>query len=118
MELSLYDIIVSPIVSNKAYRLHQDLKKIVLQVHIEANKPLVREAVEKLFNVEVENVRVFVRKGKRKMSRTRNESFDSAKKIAIVTLKKSSSLNLFGDVAQANNQEKQFGKSGDIQVKG
>lgn len=118
MELSLYDVIVSPVVSNKAYRLHQTLKQIVFQVHVEANKPLVREAVSKLFNVEVDSVRIIVRKGKRKISRTRNTSVDALKKIAIVTLKKNSDINLFGDVAQANNQEKQMGKSGDIQVKG
>lgn len=104
MELSLFDIIVSPVVSNKAYRLHQKLKKLVLQVHVEANKPLVSEAVSKLFNVEVESVRIIVRKGKRKVSRSRNESFDATKKIAIVTLKNNPGINLFGDVAQANNQ--------------
>ena len=90
-----------------------------MQVHIEANKPLVREAVKKLFNVEVENVRILVRKGKRKVSRTRNESFDATKKIAIITLKNNSSINLFGDVTQANSLEKQQDKSGVIsQVKG
>ncbi len=98
MELSLYDIIVSPIASNKAYQMHQKLKKIVIEVHAEANKPLVKEAVSKLFNVEVDSVRIMVRKGKRKVSRSRNESFDPSRKIAIVTLKKNSDLNFFGAV--------------------
>ena len=49
MELSIYDIIVGPVVSNKAYRLHQTLKKITLEVHPEANKPLIADAMHKLF---------------------------------------------------------------------
>lgn len=120
MELSLFDIIVSPVISNKAYNLHQNLKKIVLQVHVEANKPLVREAVRKLFNVEVESVRILVRKGKRKISRSRNVSFDALKKIAIVTLKNNSDINLFGGIVpHTQNQETQHGKSGVIsQAKG
>ncbi len=102
MELSIYDIIVGPVVSNKAYRLQQSLKQVALQVHVAANKVLVREAVSKLFNVEVAAVRIVVRKGKRKVSRTKNVSYDNLKKVAIVTLKKGS-INLFGDVAQVAN---------------
>jgi len=105
MELSIYDIIVGPVVSNKAYRLHQTLKKITLEVHPEANKTLVAQAMYKLFNVEVETVRIIVRKGKRKISRSRNESFDNLRKVAIVTLKKGQDMNLFGDAAMAVEQE-------------
>ena len=101
MELSIFDIIVGPVVSNKAYRLHQTLKKITLQVHPEANKTLVAQAMHKLFNVETESVRIIVRKGKRRISKTRNESVDKLRKIAIVTLKKGQDMNLFGDAAMA-----------------
>ena len=98
MELSIYDIIKSPVVSNKAYRLNQTLKQVLFYVHMEANKPLVREAVSKIFNVEVDSVRIVIRKGKRKVSKSRNISFDNIKKVAIVTLKKGFNINLFGDV--------------------
>lgn len=99
MELSIYDIIVGPVVSSKAYRLHENLKQITLEVHPEANKPLIAQAMYKLFNVEVEAVRVFVRKGKRKVSRTRNISYDNLRKIAIITLKKGQDMNLFTDAS-------------------
>lgn len=99
MELSIYDIIVKPVLSNKAYQLQQSHKKISFEVHTAANKPLVKEAVSKLFNVKVESVRIVVRKGKRKVSRTRNESFDNLKKIAVVTLQKGHDINLFGTIA-------------------
>lgn len=107
MELSLYDIIIAPVVSNKAYRLQQSEKKVVFQVHVEANKSLVKEAVSKLFSVEVGSVRIVVRKGKRKVSRTRNVSYDNMKKIAMVTLKKGD-INLFGDVTKAANIQDQI----------
>lgn len=101
MELSIYDIIVGPVVTNKAYRLHQTLKKITLQVHPEANKTLVAQAMNKLFNVQVDSVRIIVRKGKQRISKTRNTSVDNLRKIAIVTLKKGQDMNLFSDAAMA-----------------
>jgi large subunit ribosomal protein L23 len=97
MELSIYEIIVGPVVSNKAYRLHQTLKKIMLYVHPQANKPLVAQAMQKLFNVQVESVNIMVREGKRKISKARNVSVDNTRKIAIVTLKKGHDMNLFTD---------------------
>ncbi len=103
MELSIYNIIVGPIVSNKAYRLHQTLKKIMLEVHPQSNKNLIAQAMYKLFNVEVESVRIMVRKGKRKISKTRNESVDNLRKIAIVTLKKGQDMNLFTDAPVSMN---------------
>ena len=103
MELSIFDIIVGPIVSNKAYRLHQLLKKIVIEVHPQSNKTLIAQAMYKLFNVEVESVRVMVRKGKRKISKTRNVSVDNLRKIAIITLKKGQDVNLFSDAPVSMN---------------
>lgn len=105
MELSIYDIIVGPVVSNKAYRLHQALKKITLEVHPAANKPLIAQAMYKLFNVEVESVRVIVRKGKRKVSKSRNISFDNLRKVAIITLKEGHDMNLFGDASMPVGHE-------------
>lgn len=119
MELNLYDIIVSPVISNKAYNLHQKYRKIEFQVHMAANKPLVREAVRKLFNVEVKAVNILIREGKRKVSRSRNISFDPSKKIAIVTLKNDSDINLFGGIAPQMQNQEQHNQSGIIsQVKG
>ncbi|MCX5924060.1 MAG: 50S ribosomal protein L23 [Candidatus Dependentiae bacterium] len=105
MELSIFNIIVGPVVSNKAYRLHQTLKKITLEVHPEANKSLIAQAMHKLFNVEVESVNVIVRKGKRKLSKTKNVSFDNLRKVAVITLKKGHELNLFGDAAMSVGHE-------------
>jgi large subunit ribosomal protein L23 len=99
MELSIYDIIQGPVVSDKAYRQNQQLQKLVLQVHMQANKPLVQEAVEKLFGVRVEKVAILVRKGKRRMTRARIVTQGKTCKRAIVTLQKGYNINLFGNVA-------------------
>ena len=48
----------------KHISLIKNLKKLVIEVHPKANKPMVKEALEKLFNVEVEKVSIVVRKGK------------------------------------------------------
>ena len=98
MELNIHQIIQGPVVSDKAYRLYRDFKKVVLNVHTSANKVLVAEAVTKLFNVEVDNVRILRRKGKRKVSKRRNITFDALQKRAIITLKSGYTINLFGDI--------------------
>jgi len=99
MELSIYDIIQGPIVSDKAYRQNQQLQKLVLEVHMHANKPLVQEAVEKLFGVHVSKVAILVRKGKRRMTKSRIITTGKTCKRAYVTLKQGYNINLFGDVA-------------------
>ena len=99
MELSIYDIIQGPVVSDKAYKQNYKLQKLVLEVHMNANKPLVQEAVEKLFGVHVLKVAILIRKGKRRMTRSRIVTQDKTCKRAIVTLKPGYNINLFGDVA-------------------
>lgn len=66
MGLTIYDIIQKPVVTSKASELARKLNKVVLQVHPDANKPMIAEALKKLFNVLVESVRIVVRKGKTK----------------------------------------------------
>ena len=98
MELSIYDIIQGPVVSDKAYQQNQKLKKLILDVHVQANKPLVSQAIEKLFDVKVEKVCILNRKGKRRISKARTIINGKLQKRAIVTLKEGYNVNLFGDV--------------------
>ena len=115
MELSIYDIIVGPITSQKAYRLHQEMQKLMLEIHPHANKPLVAEALLKLFNVKVESVRIMVRKGKRRISRTRNHSVDNLRKIAIVTLKKGQETTFFGNAPMQDSSYTQQSQSATVE---
>ncbi len=93
MELSIYDIIRSPRVTTKGYRLNKEMKQLVLEVHVEANKPMIAEALKKLFNVEVEKIRTMVSKGKTRHVRRRAVA-GVRKKIAIITLKEGQSVDM------------------------
>jgi len=93
-KLTIYDVIKGPVVTDKALKLNRDFKKLVLRVHPGANKPLVREALEKLFNVKVDNIRIMCCKGKKRMVK-RKEVFGPMKKKALVTLAEGHSLDLF-----------------------
>ncbi|HSW73643.1 MAG TPA: 50S ribosomal protein L23 [Candidatus Limnocylindria bacterium] len=98
MDLNVYDVIVRPVITDKAYKINQQQKKLVLQVHQHANKPMVKTAMKQLFNAVVEDVKILNRKGKvRKVGRRVVQG--QSKKIAIVTLAEGYSLDLFN---QAN----------------
>uniref|UniRef100_Q07KM0 Large ribosomal subunit protein uL23 n=1 Tax=Rhodopseudomonas palustris (strain BisA53) TaxID=316055 RepID=Q07KM0_RHOP5 len=79
-----YDIIVSPVVTEKA-TMASEHNKIVFKVAAKATKPQIKDAVEKLFDVKVKSVNTLVRKGKSKAFKgTFGTQSDS--KRAIVTL--------------------------------
>jgi large subunit ribosomal protein L23 len=79
-----YDIIRAPVITEKATLL-SERNKVVFRVPLEATKPDVKAAVEKLFNVKVKGVNTLVTKGKKKMFRGRMGERSDVKK-AIVTL--------------------------------
>lgn len=96
MDLSIYEIIQGPIVTDKAFHLNQQYKKLVLRVHPQANKTLIKQAIEKLFEVKVDHVNIIVHKGKfRQTRRGREETQGQTIKKAIVTLKAGQELNFF-----------------------
>jgi large subunit ribosomal protein L23 len=51
-----YDIILEPILTEKTARLLEEENKVTFKVKYESAKPQIREAVETLFDVEVEKV--------------------------------------------------------------
>lgn len=86
MDLTIYDIIRRPVVTEKATLLVNKLRKVVLEVHPEANAPLIAEALKKLFGVEVKKINIVVRKGKIRTFK-RMKSKGNLSKRAIITLK-------------------------------
>jgi len=93
MELSIYDIIKKPVITSKSVMLFQKAGKVTFEVNLYANKLMVRRAVEKIWNVEVDNVRMMIRKGKNKTYAKRPFK-TSDKKRAIITLKEGYKINL------------------------
>lgn len=100
MRLTVYDIIKGPVITDKAYKTNYLLKQLVIEVHPQANKPLVREALEKLFNVKIEKVRIAIRKPK-KRSINRYPVKGRTIKKAIVTLKEGYSIDALGQAGGA-----------------
>ena len=97
LQLTVYDIIKGPVLTDKAYQQYKAMGKLVIEVHPQANKPQIAQAIEKLFNVKVKKVRVAVRKGKIKNVRlSRKTTQDSLRKRAFVTLAPGYSLDLLG----------------------
>ena len=80
----LYDVIRRPVVTEKSTRA-SEANALVFEVAIEANKPLIKQAVEALFNVKVKAVNTVLTKGKVKRFRGRLGRRNDVKK-AYVTL--------------------------------
>jgi len=101
MDLTIHDRIKGAVVSDKAYKLNTEQNKLVINVHPKANKPLIKEAVEKLFNVKVKKINTKTRKGKtRRVNRTRTTKGPLTKQ-AVITLQEGYSLNLFGQGSES-----------------
>ena len=105
MAINIYDVIEGAVLSEKAQKLNSDLNKLVLNIHKQANKPMVKEALQKLFNVKVKQIRTFIRKGKlRKVKR--NSVVGKDQKRAVITLADGYSLNMFNGQESVNVQSK------------
>ncbi|MDE0308952.1 MAG: 50S ribosomal protein L23 [Acidiferrobacterales bacterium] len=66
MSERLYEIIRSPIVSEKSSMVADRYNQLMFEVARDATKTEVRRAVEKLFNVRVQGVQISNSKGKKK----------------------------------------------------
>ena len=55
---SLYDVIRRPLITEKSTLLKETQRSLCFEVHRDATKPEIKKAVETLFGVKVENVRV------------------------------------------------------------
>lgn len=88
-------VIIRPVVSEKSYALLDD-GVYTFVVDRNANKVQIRQAVEELFNVQVDKVNTLNRKGKRKRIRgTWMYGKRSDTKRAIVTLRGDDRIDLF-----------------------
>ena len=87
-----YDVIVSPVITEKATNL-SDHNKVVFRVKPDATKPQIKEAVERLFDVKVKSVNTLVTKGKVKMFRGKRGQRSDVKK-AVVTLEEGQAIDV------------------------
>ena len=87
-----YDVIVSPVITEKATNLSEQ-NKVVFEVRPDATKPQIKAAVEQLFDVKVTSVNTLVTKGKVKVFRGRVGRRSDVKK-AVVTLAEGQSIDV------------------------
>ncbi len=87
-----YQVILSPVITEKATNGSAH-NQVTFRVLPTATKPLIRSAVEKLFNVKVTAVNTHNRKGKTKRFRGRLGQ-RSDEKFAIVTLAEGSKIDI------------------------
>ena len=88
-DIKYYDVILKPVITEKSMAGMAD-KKYTFLVHTEANKTMIKEAVEKMFpGTEVKTVNTMNNDGKTKR-RGRTEGKTVKTKKAIVTLTENS----------------------------
>jgi large subunit ribosomal protein L23 len=79
-----YDVILSPVITEKA-TMASEHSQVIFRVRKDATKPQIKEAVERLFDVKVKSVNTLVRKGKLRAFRGIRGRLSDTKN-AIVTL--------------------------------
>jgi large subunit ribosomal protein L23 len=87
-----YDVIVSPVITEKATILSEQ-NKVVFKVARTATKPQIKAAVEKLFDVKVKKVNTLVVEGKVKVFKGRLGQRSDYKK-AVVTLEEGQTIDV------------------------
>jgi large subunit ribosomal protein L23 len=91
-EEELYDVIRAPLVTEKSTMVSEN-NQVMFKVAINATKPDIKEAVERLFNVKVLAVNTLIRKGKIKRFRGVKGQQSDFKK-AIVTLEEGQTIDI------------------------
>ena len=97
---TIYDVLRRPLVTEKTNQQVYGLNQYSFEVHKDATRTKVKDAVEKLFNVEVVRVNVIVTPGKTKRNlRSRRMGVKKAvSKKAIVTLAAGQKIPFFEGV--------------------
>ena len=94
----LSQVLLAPIISEKATRLGEKQNQVLFKVMRDATKPEIKAAVELMFKVEVASVSTLVQKGKVKRFGRSTGRRDHVKK-AFVSLKPGQELNFSGEAA-------------------
>lgn len=95
--MDIRKIIKRPLITEKATLLKENENKYLFMVEKEATKGQIKEAIEKLFNVEVENVHTLVVLGKLRRMGV-NSGYRSDWKKAIVKVKKGQTIKIVEEV--------------------
>lgn len=100
MKKSIYSVLKRPLITEKSNFQNTKLNQVAFEVDGKATKPMIKEAVELIFNVEVLKVNVMVMPAKKKMAGVSRRLVNRRKqyKKAIVTLAPGDSIDIFEGV--------------------
>jgi large subunit ribosomal protein L23 len=94
LKLEAHQVVIRPLVTEKGTHLVERYNTYLFQVHPQATKLQIKEAVEQLFDVSVAGVRTVNRKGKPRRYKQR-KSYRSDLKRALVKLAGDDRIALF-----------------------
>jgi large subunit ribosomal protein L23 len=95
--MNLYDIIRKPVVTEKGHAKREAENTLCFEVHPEANKIEIRQAVEMIFRVKVAEVRTAISAGKLRR-RGKFSGYASNSKKAYVRLQAGQKMPEYADI--------------------
>lgn len=95
--MNYYEVLVRPVITEKAVTAKEEADTLCFEVRREANKTQIRQAVEKLFSVKVADIRTVRNTGKLRR-RGRFAGYKQDWKKAYVRLKPGQKLPEFAEV--------------------
>lgn len=103
--MNIRDVIIAPVITEKSMK-DAGLGRYTFKVATAANKPLIKEAVEKQFKVKVLKIFVSIVKGRTDKKGAKREEFvKSAWKKATVQLAKDQKIALFDVGGQTSDKK-------------
>lgn len=91
-----FNVLIKPVLSEKSLKARETNQRYTFLVEKQATKLDIKNAVQKVFDVEVEAVNTCITRGKVRR-RGMEVSLGSAKKKAVVTLKPGQKIKMFED---------------------
>jgi large subunit ribosomal protein L23 len=92
--MDMTNVIIKPLVTEKSTHQQATRNAYAFQVHPEANKHQIKQAVETIYSVKVTDVRTMNRKGKPRRAKFKMTTTSDWKR-AIVVLDENSRIELF-----------------------
>ncbi len=89
-----YDVLIRPVLTEKAVRQNEKENKLVFEVSMDANKIEIRKAVEEIFGVKVKEVRTMIVKPKQKRVGFGKPGYTKKWKKAIVKVESEKPINI------------------------
>ena len=99
--MKLSDVLIKPILSEKANKQSEKMNRYTFIVDRKANKLEIKKAIEQFYGVQVEDVNTLVMPSKQKAKYTKAGFIvgrKAAKKKALVTVAEGETIDLYGTV--------------------